>query len=68
MSRKEIWFKLGVPVDHGAVVEVWVDWPARLESGVALRFYAQGEVRVTENGCAVLKVFRYDFRIAPKKA
>ncbi|HKE25370.1 MAG TPA: hypothetical protein VKB88_23590 [Bryobacteraceae bacterium] len=66
MSREEIWFLLGTPVDDGAVVEVWVDWPARLESGVALQFYAQGAVRVTDNGRAALKVFRHDFRIAPK--
>jgi len=66
MSREEICFQLGAPVDDGAVVEVWVDWPARLESGVALQFYAQGEVRVTDNGRAALKILRHDFRIAPK--
>ena len=66
MSRTEIVFKPGVPVDRGSILEVWVDWPARVKGGVALRLFAQGEVRESQNGYAVLQMFRYDYRSAPK--
>jgi hypothetical protein len=68
LSRGEILFKPEGPVDPGSVIEAWVDWPARLENGVALRLYAQGEVQEPKNGYAVLKILQHDFRIAPKAA
>src|SRR5215469_2465301 len=66
MSKAKIRFKPEAPVVPGSWVEVWVDWPARLENRVGLRLHAHGEIGEPENGCAVLHIMRHDFRIAPK--
>ncbi len=66
ISTKEIVFKAARPLPAGLEIEVYIDWPARLDNVIALRLYAHGETQEMRNDCVVVKILRCDFRIAPK--
>jgi hypothetical protein len=46
----------------GRVVEVAVNWPARLDGTCALKFVASGRVVRSEEGRAAVRIERYEFR------
>lgn len=46
----------------GRVVEIAVNWPARLDGTCPLKFVASGRVIRSEDGCAAVRIERYEFR------
>lgn len=46
----------------GKLVEVSVNWPARLGGACALKFVAVGRVIRAENGQAAVRIERYEFK------
>lgn len=66
ISRRQIIFRPEHPLPVGKKIEVYVDWPVRLDNGVAIRLYVHGESQASEEGWAAVRILRYEFRIAPK--
>jgi hypothetical protein len=46
----------------GRLIEISVDWPARLDGTCALKFVAVGRVIRSEVGHAAVRIERYEFR------
>jgi hypothetical protein len=62
MSSSGIFFTTDNDLQLGKVVEVSVNWPARLDGTLPLKFVAVGRVVRAEVGRAALKFDRYEFR------
>ena len=50
----------GLPI--GAMVELAVTWPARLDNDVLLKLQIMGRTVGVEGGCSTIKIARYEFR------
>jgi hypothetical protein len=46
----------------GRMVEIAVNWPARLDGTCLLKFVATGRVVRSEEDCAAVRIERYEFR------
>jgi hypothetical protein len=46
----------------GRMVELAVNWPARLDGTCPLKFVASGRVIRSEDDCAAVRIERYEFR------
>ena len=46
----------------GRMVEISVNWPARLDGTCALKFVASGRVIRSEENRAAVRIERYEFR------
>jgi hypothetical protein len=46
----------------GRMVELAVNWPARLDGTCPLKFVASGRVIRAEDDCAAVRIERYEFR------
>jgi hypothetical protein len=66
ISRRRIVFRPEQPLPVGVKTEVYVDWPVPLENGVAIRLYVHGESQAAAEGWGIVKILRYEFRIAPR--
>jgi len=64
ISSSEIVFKPEHPIPAGLKIEASVEWPARLDNGVALRLHVEGDIAKTEREYATIKILRYEFRTA----
>lgn len=62
MSREGILFSTIEPLDAGRLVELSVDWPARLNGTCPLQFTASGHVIRATPDSAVVRIERYEFR------
>ena len=70
MSSSGIYFATDTPPQLGRMVEVSVDWPARLGGTCALKFVAVGRVVRADERRVALRIERYEFRTraTPKAA
>ena len=62
ISSKGLLFTCKDPLQPGQLVQVSVDWPARLENQVPLKLVAEGRIVRNLNGQAAMRIDKYEFR------
>jgi hypothetical protein len=62
VSSSRLVFTAEHTIPSGLKIEVWVDWPVRLDNAVALRLHICGETARTEEGYAAVRILRHEFR------
>lgn len=68
ISSKGLLFTTAEPFQPGQLLQVSVDWPARLENQVPLKLVAEGRIVRNINGQAAMRIDKYEFRIRKTKA
>ena len=67
ISSKGMLFPVSEPLQAGQLLQVSVDWPARLENEVALKLVAEGRVIRIIDGQAAVRIDKYEFRTRKNK-
>ena len=62
MSRRGVQFTTGEHLAAGRLVELSVNWPARLNGTCALQLVATGHVVRSNPRAAVVRIERYEFK------
>ena len=62
ISSKGLLFAASEPLQPGQLLQVSVDWPARLENEVPLKLVAEGRVIRMIDGQAAVRIDKYEFR------
>lgn len=62
ISSKGILFAAPVPLQPGQLVQVSVDWPARLGNEIPLKLVAEGRVLRIIDGLTAVQINKYEFR------
>jgi len=62
ISSKGVLFKTDEALEPGQLVQVSVDWPARLENQIPLKLVAEGRIVRNINGVAAMTIEKYEFR------
>jgi CheY-like chemotaxis protein len=62
ISSKGVLFATQHPLQPGQLLQVSVDWPARLENEIPLKLVAEGRVIRVVDGQAAVKIEKYEFR------
>lgn len=62
ISSKGLLFATEQPLQPGQLLQVSVDWPARLENQVPLKLVAEGRIVRNLNGYAAMSIDKYEFR------
>ena len=62
ISSKGVLFATEEPLQPGQLLQVSVDWPARLENQVPLKLVAEGRIVRNVNGLAAMRIDKYEFR------
>lgn len=62
MSREGVQFTTPDPLAPGRLVELSVNWPARLNGTCRLQFVATGHVIRSTGESAVMRIERYEFK------
>jgi hypothetical protein len=62
MSSSGISFTTEAPLPPGCLLELAVDWPARLDGTCPLRLVAVGRVVRASRASAAVRIVRYEFR------
>jgi len=62
ISSKGLLFSTEEPLQPGQLLQVSVDWPARLENQVPLKLVAEGRIVRNLNGQAAMRIDKYEFR------
>jgi len=62
ISSKGMLFATTEPLQPGQLLQVSVDWPARLENMVPLKLVAEGRIVRNTNGQAAMRIDKYEFR------
>jgi DNA-binding NarL/FixJ family response regulator len=62
ISSKGVLFATEEPLQPGQLLQVSVDWPARLEKQVPLKLVAEGRIVRYVNGLAAMRIDKYEFR------
>lgn len=62
ISSKGLLFATQHPLQQGQLLQVSVDWPARLENEIPLKLVAEGRVIRVVDGQAAVKIEKYEFR------
>ena len=62
ISSKGVLFKADEALEAGQLIQVSVDWPARLENQIPLKLVAEGRVVRNINGIAAMTIEKYEFR------
>lgn len=68
ISSKGLLFAVNEPLEPNQLLQVSVDWPARLENEVALKLVAEGRVIRVIDGQAAVRIDKYEFRTRKLKA
>jgi CheY-like chemotaxis protein len=68
ISSKGLLFATEVALQPGQLLQVSVDWPARLENQVPLKLVAEGRIVRNLNGLAAMRIDKYEFRTRRTKA
>jgi len=68
ISSKGLLFSTNEPLQAGQLLQVSVDWPARLENQVPLKLVAEGRIVRNVNGLAAMRIDKYEFRTRRIKA
>jgi hypothetical protein len=64
ISGKRITFTPEHPIPTGRCIKLGVDWPARLDQGIALKLHITGMTTELDRGAAVVNISRHEFRVA----
>jgi DNA-binding NarL/FixJ family response regulator len=67
ISSKGLLFAASEPLQPGQLLQVSVDWPARLENEVPLKLVAEGRVIRIVDGQAAVRIDKYEFRTRKMK-
>jgi hypothetical protein len=62
ISSKGLLFSTTEPLKAGQLLQVSVDWPARLENQVPLKLVAEGRIIRNSDGLAAMSIDKYEFR------
>jgi DNA-binding NarL/FixJ family response regulator len=62
ISSKGVLFKTEEALEPGQLVQISVDWPARLENQIPLKLVAEGRIVRNVNGEAAMTIEKYEFR------
>ena len=62
ISSKGVLFKAEEALEPGQLVQVSVDWPARLENQIPLKLVAEGRIVRNIKGVAAMTIEKYEFR------
>lgn len=62
ISSKGLLFSTDEALQPGQLLQVSVDWPARLENQVPLKLVAEGRIVRNLNGQAAMRIDKYEFR------
>ena len=62
ISSKGLLLEDSGALQPGQNVQVFVEWPVRLDQGIHLNLVLEGRILRRENGQAVLKIYRHEFR------
>jgi ActR/RegA family two-component response regulator len=62
ISSKGLLFATEAPLEAGQLVQVSLDWPARLENQVPLKLVAEGRIVRNSGGQAAMTIEKYEFR------
>jgi ActR/RegA family two-component response regulator len=62
ISSKGLLFATSEALQPGQLLQVSVDWPARLENQVPLKLVAEGRIVRNLNGQAAMRIDKYEFR------
>jgi DNA-binding NarL/FixJ family response regulator len=68
ISSKGLLFSTEEALQPGQLLQVSVDWPARLENQVPLKLVAEGRIVRNLNGLAAMRIDKYEFRTRRVKA
>lgn len=68
ISSKGLLFSTDEALQPGQLLQVSVDWPARLENQVPLKLVAEGRIVRNLNGLAAMRIDKYEFRTRRVKA
>jgi PilZ domain len=68
MSSKGVLFSTDQFLNAGRYLEISINWPAQLDSKVALKFVARGRVVRTGENCAAVQIHQYEFRTQAPQA
>jgi DNA-binding NarL/FixJ family response regulator len=68
ISSKGLLFSTNEPLQTGQLLQVSVDWPARLENQVPLKLVAEGRIVRNINGQAAMRIDKYEFRTRRAKS
>jgi DNA-binding NarL/FixJ family response regulator len=62
ISSKGLLFATEEALQPGQLLQVSVDWPARLENQIPLKLVAEGRIVRNLNGLAAMRIDKYEFR------
>lgn len=62
ISSKGLLFAVNEPLEPNQLLQISVDWPARLENEVPLKLVAEGRVIRVFDGKAAVRIEKYEFR------
>ena len=62
MSRRGVLFTTTGLLRRGDEIEVFIDWPERVNQRLGLRLVARGRVVRTAPGLAAMKILQHEFR------
>jgi DNA-binding NarL/FixJ family response regulator len=68
ISSKGLLFSTDEALQPGQLLQVSVDWPARLENQVPLKLVAEGRIVRNLNGQAAMRIDKYEFRTRRARA
>ena len=68
ISSKGLLFSTHEALQPGQLLQVSVDWPARLENQVPLKLVAEGRIVRNLNGLAAMSIDKYEFRTRRARA
>jgi len=68
ISSKGLLFATEEPLQPGQLLQVSVDWPARLEDQVPLKLVAEGRIVRIVDGLAAMRIDKYEFRTRRARA
>jgi hypothetical protein len=61
MSSSGVVFKSKDTIPAGSKIEVWLDWPVRLDNAVTLHLHINGKTLRSENGHTAVSFLGYEF-------
>jgi len=62
LSSHTILFQSDEYLSVGSQIELWIEWPVRLNERVALKLCARGNVVRVEDNCVAVEFSRHEFR------
>jgi len=68
ISSKGVLFRADEALEAGQLIQVSVDWPARLENQIPLKLVAEGRIVRNDKGLAAMTIEKYEFRTRRVKA